>query len=442
MRNIRKMIFMFALVALLSLMLTSPAYAFDGRSGDKIVINSNEVINDDLYVTAREFVLDGTVNGDLITMGQTITINGKVDGDVMAAGQTIVVNGAVTGAIRMAGSVLQVSEKAKIGRDIIGAGYSLEAQEGSKVGQDVVFAGSQLLLAGDVSRNVQVGTGALELRGKVGGNVKADVGEAGRAGPPANLFMPQSSIPIPNVKPGFTVAPSAKVEGNLEYTQSKELTFPSGVIAGRVTRNEPARNQITRQPTVSDRILKWGTSALRTSITLILIGLFLFWLFPFFMQGLSGKLQSAFWPSLGWGVVAYAVFFFILLLTIVVIVLGGLFFGVLTLRGLAGTIVGLGILALLTLIFGFVLATAFIAKVVFGQALGRWILVRANSSFAEHRFWPMVIGVLITVAVITLLSFPLIPGFLGWLLNFVVVLFGLGALWLWGRERFARRPVT
>src|ERR1051326_1801272 len=128
MRNIRKMICMFALVALLSLILTSPAYAFDGRSGDKIVINSNEVINDDLYVTAREFVLDGTVNGDLITMGQTITINGKVDGDVIAAGQTIVVNGAVTGAIRMAGSVLQVSEKAKIGRDIISAGYSLEAR--------------------------------------------------------------------------------------------------------------------------------------------------------------------------------------------------------------------------------------------------------------------------------------------------------------------------
>jgi hypothetical protein len=54
----------------------------------------------------------------------------------------------------------------------------------------------------------------------------------------------------------------------------------------------------------------------------------------------------------------------------------------------------------------------------------------------------MVIGVIITVAVIALLSFPLIPGVLGWLLNFAVVLFGLGALWLWGRERLVRGPVA
>jgi hypothetical protein len=131
-----------------------------------------------------------------------------------------------------------------------------------------------------------------------------------------------------------------------------------------------------------------------------------------------------------------------LLLTIVVMVLGGLLFGVLTLGGLAGTIVWLGILALFALIFGFVLLTSFIAKIVFGQALGKWILARLNSPLAAHRIWPMVIGVIITVAVIALLSFPLIPGFLGWLLNFAVVLCGLGALWLWGRERMTARSVT
>jgi len=257
------------------------------------------------------------------------------------------------------------------------------------------------------------------------------------------MFMPQSPISVPTVKPGLTLDPSAKIEGNLEYTQTKELTFPSGVIAGQVTRNEPATNQATpRQETTSEKILKWGLNVLRTSVTLILIGLFLLWLFPFFMQGLSGKLQSAFWPSLGWGVVAYAAFFFILLVTIVGMIIGGLLFGTLTLGGLAGTVVWLGILSLFALILGFVLVTSFVAKVVFGQALGRWLLGRTNSSLAGHRFWPMIIGVIITVAVIALLSFPLIPGFLGGLLNFAVILFGLGALWLWSRERMARKPVT
>jgi len=412
MSNIRKFLSIFALVTLSSLTFASSAHAFDGRSGDNIVIESDEVINDDLYVTAGVFVLDGTVNGDLIAVGQTITINGTVDGDLMAAGQTVVVNGTVTGAIRMAGSVLLVDENASIGGDIIGAGYSLEIQEGSGIGQDLVFAGGQILLAGDVSRNVQVATGAFELRSTVGGNVTAEVGEAGQAGPPPTMFMPQSPISVPTVKPGLTLDPSAKIEGNMEYTQTKELTFPSGVIAGQVTRNEPATDQAAaRQETASDKILKWGINILRTSITLILIGLFLLWLFPFFMQGLSGKLQSAFWPSLGWGVVAYAAFFFLLLITIVGMIVGGLLFGTLTLGGLAGTVVWLGILSLFALILGFVLVTSFVAKVVFGQALGRWLLVRTNSSLADHRFWPMVIGVIITVAVIALLSFPLIPGF-------------------------------
>jgi cytoskeletal protein CcmA (bactofilin family) len=445
MLNIHKFLSVFALVALLALALASPAYAFDGRSGEKIVIESNEVINDDLYVTAGEFVLDGTVNGDLIALGQTITINGTVEGDVMAAGQTVVVNGTITGAVRMAGSVLLLSETASVEGDIIGAGYSLEVQEGSVIGQDIVFAGGQILLTGDVSRNVLVATGAFELRGNVGGNVKAEVGEADQSyvGPPPEMFMPQSPVPVPTVKAGLTIDPSAKIEGDLEYTQTKELAFPSGVVAGKMVRNEPVIDQTaTRQETTSEKVLKWAANVLRTSFTLLLLGLFLLWLFPSFVQGLSAKLRTAFWPSLGWGAVAYAGFFVALLFTIVVMIFGSLLFGVLTLGGLAGTVVWLGILALFALSLGFVLVTSFVAKIVFGQALGKWILARANSPLVEHRFWPMVIGVIITVTVIALLSFPLIPSFLGGLLNFAVVLFGLGALWLWGRERMAGRPVT
>jgi cytoskeletal protein CcmA (bactofilin family) len=438
-----KLFFALGLLALLVLTITMPASAFDGRSGENIVIESNEVIDDDLYVTAATFVLDGTVNGDLIAAGQTLTINGKVDGDVMAAGQTIVVHGEVTGAIRMAGSVLLVDEAASIGGDIIAAGYSLETREGSTIGQDLVFAGGQSLLAGDVARNLQVATGAFELRGTVGGNVNADVGEAnaGYAGPPPTLFMPPSSVSIPTVAPGLRIAESAKVEGSLDYTQSEDLAIPAGVVAGKVTRSQPATNRAAPpQETTSDRIVSWGVNILRASITLILIGLLLLSLFPSFVQGLSLKVQSATWPSLGWGLVAYAGFFLVVLLIIAGTILGALLFGLLTLGGVAGTIVSVGLLSLIALIVGFVLVTSFVAKIVFGEALGRWLLARANSPLAGHRFWPMVIGVVVTVVVIALLSFPLIPGFLGGLLNFAVILFGLGALWLWGRERMARRP--
>jgi hypothetical protein len=245
------------------------------------------------------------------------------------------------------------------------------------------------------------------------------------------------------VAPGLTIAESASIEGDLSYTQASDLAIPAGVVAGEVMRREPATNPAAApQETTGQRILTWGLNTLRASITLILIGLFLLWLFPYFMQGWGRKLQSAVWPSLGWGVAAYVVFFLVLLLLIAVIILGGLLFGVLTLGGLAGTIIWIGILSLFALILGFVLVTSFVAKIVFGQAIGKWLLGRASSPLVEHRFWPMVIGVILTVAVLALFQFPLIPGFVGGLLNFVVILLGLGALWLWGRERVARRPVA
>ncbi len=58
MNRTRKLFSIFALLTLFSLIFATPASAFDGRSGEKIIIESDEVINDDLYVTAGEFVLD------------------------------------------------------------------------------------------------------------------------------------------------------------------------------------------------------------------------------------------------------------------------------------------------------------------------------------------------------------------------------------------------
>ena len=164
----QKFLSVFLLAALLALTLITPARAFDGRSGDRVVIGADEVVEDDLYVAAEEFVLDGTVNGDVIVFARNVTINGRVDGDLFAAAQTVAVNGEVTGATRIAGSVLFAGDKASIGGDVVGAGYSFEGQEGSAIGRDLVFAGGQILLASDVARNVQAATGRVRSAWKRG----------------------------------------------------------------------------------------------------------------------------------------------------------------------------------------------------------------------------------------------------------------------------------
>jgi len=446
MNKARKITSVFTLLTLMLLTFATPVHAFEGREGDKVVIGADEVIDDDLYVGANEFVLDGTVKGDLIVGGSIITINGTVEGDLWAAGQAIIINGVVMDDARIAGAGLQVGNTAEVGGDLLAAGASLETKSGSTVGNDLLVAAGQALLAGDVGRDVLAGAGALELRGNFGRDVKAyvDQTEETISGPSPNVYM-QQNIPLtlPSVAPGLTIAQGAKIAGNLEYSSTYDLTFPSGSVGGQINRVEPeiSEGRVRTPPTPLQKTGKWALTLLRTVVTLVLFGLLLGWLTPMFLKATSGKIQTQPWPSLGWGAIAWAAFFFALLLIVIIMIAGGIIFGVLTLGGISGVIIWLGILSMFALIFTFVLATAYVSKIVVGTALGKWIFSKINPALAEHKFWPMIVGVVIVAVVVGLFKFPLLPlGFFGWLLNFAVVLFGLGALWLWGRERLSKQP--
>ena len=161
------LLMLFGLVAVFALALATPVRAFDSRGGDTVTIPAGEVIEDDLYVGANIFTLDGVVKGDLIVAGSTITINGTVEGDLLAAGQSVVVNGRVMDDIRMAGAALVLGESAQVADYVVAAGNSLETKDGSSVGGDALFAGYQALLAGDTARNAKIAVNRLELSGSV-----------------------------------------------------------------------------------------------------------------------------------------------------------------------------------------------------------------------------------------------------------------------------------
>ncbi len=428
----------FSLLAILTLTIAAPAQAFDGRSGETVVIKADEVINDDVYVSASNFTLNGTIKGDLIVAGSVITINGTVEGDLIAAGQSIVINGTVMDDARIAGAVLQIGDKANIGDDLISAGASLEAKDGSKVGGELLVVAAQALLAGEVTGDVLAGVGALDLRGQFGGDVKAEVGDPNQdaGGPPISMFMPQSEVSIPNVTPGLSIAEGAKIKGNLEYTQIKDIKIPANVVGGKVTRNEPVVDPSTVEvkPTPAQAAMTWTFNLLRTAATLIIFGLLLGWLAPAFMKTLMEKVQTKTAASLGWGFVAYAAFFFAILVIVVVMVVGGLLFGVLSLGGISATIIWIGILAIFALAVGFALATAFITKIVVAWLSGKLILSRVNPAMAENKFVPLILGV---VVLAVLMAIP----YIGWIFSLLAIIIGLGAIWIWGNEIWqARKP--
>ena len=93
--RVRKLLVIAGIVLLATFLAVPAALAFESLEGDVVIIEADEVIEDDLYVGANEFTLEGTVKGDLIVGGNIVTINGTVEGDLWAAGQTIIVNGTV-----------------------------------------------------------------------------------------------------------------------------------------------------------------------------------------------------------------------------------------------------------------------------------------------------------------------------------------------------------
>ncbi len=437
MKPINKIFAVFSLLVLFTMTITSSALAFDGRGGETVTIEADEVIEDDVYVGATTFTLNGTVKGDLFVSGETIVINGTVEGDLFAMGQSIVINGTVTDDVRIAGAGLQLGEKANIGGDVLGASASMEAKKGSAVDGDFLYGGAQALLSGDVTGNAMFGAGALELRGSIGGDVTAEVGNAEDAGAPPSSYMWQTGIAVPSVAPGFTIGEDATIGGNLVYTQSKDIEIPADAISGKVTRKEPVANTSVQYtpPTAAEKAASWSFDLLRSIVTLALFGLLLAWVAPSFMKSVMDKLQTTPAASLGWGVVSYAAFFFTLLVIFTAMIVGGVVFGVLTLGGVSGTIVWVGILSIFALIVAFVLVTAFFTKIVVAWLGGKWIMGRFNPALADHKVWPLLVGVIIVALLIAL-------PFIGWIFGMLVMFLGLGALWLWGRDLWQARKIV
>jgi len=158
-------------------------------------------------------------------------------------------------------------------------------------------------------------------------------------------------------------------------------------------------------------------------------------LFPTFLATNAGHIKSAPIASFGWGIVAYAAFFFALLFLLVALIIGAAIFGALTLGGLSGTTVGLGILSMFALTMGFVVAVSFVTKIIVSLLGGQLILGLIKPELAEHKVWPLLVGVILFAI---LAAVP----FLGWLFTLIAVLLGLGALWIFGRENLPKKAAV
>jgi cytoskeletal protein CcmA (bactofilin family) len=414
---------------LVGLLLTPSALAFEGRSGEQVVIGAGEVIDDDLYVAATSVTVDGTIKGDLVMAGQVLLLNGTVEGNLIAAGQSVIINGTVGGSTRVAAQAVLMDSKARIARDLVFLGYGLETRTGSAITRDVLAGGSQALLAGAIGRDLKGAVQALELRGPIGGDVTVEVGAPREGGPVMVQAPPYLAVPM--VASGLTVANTAEIGGQLSYT-ARQASPIGGRAAGGV-RFTPLPQAAPETPAAS--LAAGMRDNVGRFLALTLIGLLLVWVAPGWTRRLADTVEDRPLPSLGWGFVSLVAFIGAAIALPVATILLAIGFGIITLGSLAGPLVAVGFVGEAAMIVAFIVLASFIVQVAMAFLGGRWLLRRVWPEGSGRRVIPLLVGLVLYVLVTAI---PV----LGDLIAFVVTLLGLGAVWIWTMSHWSGAPAA
>jgi hypothetical protein len=423
----RRLLVIASIVIVILLSAVPIALAFEGYEGEEVIID--DVVEDDVYVSAGRFVLNGTIAGDLIVFANTVEINGIVEGDLLALGQTIIVDGSIGDDARIGGYAIVLD--GEVADDIIAASYSMESKEESSVGGDLVCVGFQALLKGQVAEDVIISAPAVEITGDIEGNASVNLGDTAvedKASPMMFPFAPASAPDIPHVSLGLAIDKDAAIGGDLDYTASSEFDIPSGVVAGDVAFAPYTPGAGTAVHGEGRFPLHWLRNLfvrnVRLFITLLIVGALMMWLLPGWSRRLSETVRTKPLSSLGWGAVASvaltAAVGIVLVAGLVVVILLGFW------RGAVVSMLGLSLAAVLLAM----------TQIVISLTLGQLILKLFKSPATEHRWWPLILGVPVLTAITALFSAP--PGLgccLGTLVWALVACLGLGAIWIWGREQ-------
>lgn len=173
--------------------------------------------------------------------------------------------------------------------------------------------------------------------------------------------------------------------------------------------------------------ITWVWDTLRKIIALSLIGLLLAWLLPNFLVSADAILRIKPGASLGMGTLIFFSFPLGVILLIVVIVALAFLFSLATLGNIAGLVALLGMGATVTLIISFIVILSYLVKIIMSFFLGRMIISLVKQEWREKVWLNTLIG---SILIALLISIP----WVGWMISFIIDLFGLGVLWLFPRK--------
>jgi hypothetical protein len=403
------------LLGLLVFGLSRSAWAADFRGGDNVIISEDEVIDDDLFVSGNRVEVDGTVRGDLFASGTEVVVNGQVEGSLFIAGQTLEVNGQVDGSVYGGGYALTIGREVNIGRNLYFGGFSLTTEKSSVIGHSLYAGNYQTILDGEVANDVAVGSGALEVNGIVGGDVRGEVGSPDQPSPPP--FMPNFPGSVPMVAPGLRVGENAEIGGNLDVE----------VVEAEV--------EVDLWSSIAGFLARAFQQRVGEFIALLIVGGLLLYFWPNIVQRASTEAQARPLANAGRGCLVTLLFPIGVIIVGAIVVILAILGGLITFGHLFGDILGLGGTTLGLVVVVFSLIFSLVTKAIVAFLGGRLILTRLVSQMSG--WWLDFASLVLGAIVYEILR--VIP-VLGWIVSIIVILVGLGAIYVVLRQTMRPSP--
>lgn len=399
--------------------------------GETCHVQPDEVIDGDLFVFCGELRVEGRVTGSIIGAARTAYLTGTVDGSVYLLGGELVLDGTLGKDLHFGGIVVTVNETATFETDnggIISANLSNTITEGASVPGNITNLGYQLIVDGTVDGQVSFWGSALRVRGEIGDDVTATVGNAESDG--ASSQIQTLLIPFPFevdlVDPGLIISADGYIDGQLEYTGPTSGQFRLDQLA-----EPPIFNQTgvaifdPTEPTSTENIERYLQSVLREFFSLGFVGLVFLFIIPRQIQSPVRYIKSRPVSTLGVGMLSFILSFPIVLIMallsiFIVVILSLLPINTVVIFG--GVVLGLANIGAASI---FYFTAIYVARVVVALAIGRFIVRLANQWDGGLR--SLLLSLLIgTLSLSFLTTIPVQA--ISWGVNAFTAFLGLGAI--------------
>jgi len=382
-------------IGMVAVMLLFPVSVQAGKIYRASAISAGQVIENDIFLTGQQPVIDGTVNGDVFIFGSDVAIKGEVNGSVVVLAETLRLSGRVNGNLYAAAVELSQPAGGQIGRSLYALALSLITEPGSSIGRNLTTVAMSASLRGETDRDTIAIIGPWELFKIVRDTINRNI-------------------------IGFVPG-----QGSFAKNKTENVSIRTG---------SPHRALIrfTDTTTVRSALIDWLLTALLSFLKFLIVGGLILWAFPRQFQGWVEKVQKEPLASAGYGTVVLINGYLMPVLALFLLI--GLLLGLLylSLPSLAWMLFWAGLGLLMTLTTLFLAATAFLSKAIVAFLAGMFILSQIAPGALRYRLIPLLLGLLLYVP---LASIP----YVGFFIGLVVTLLGLGAIWL--SRKKAPQPV-